>query len=55
MVDEPDIVEAQRLLDEIDRTLEDRVEIVVSVIEPDGRVSERLYQGSFQRHDDDKR
>jgi hypothetical protein len=38
-----------RALSAIEQTLDSRVEIWVQVVEPDGTLAERIYQGSFQR------
>jgi hypothetical protein len=33
---------------DIERALEDRVEIWVQIVEPDGALAERIYRGSFR-------
>jgi|GEM_PF-3950088 len=42
--------ELARKLAAIQQVLDDRVEIWIDIVEPDGSVSERIYRGHFQRH-----
>ena len=46
--------ELARALSAIKHVLEQRVEIWVQIVEPDGTLAERIYQGSFQQPRDSR-